>query len=341
MARSSTTLLTGRTERSCSASMKLSTCSVLVALLAASGCSSGNGVQPSSGGDDAGDGAAADAGAPFGPDGGTLDSLVFAVAGDSRPPNPDDIGSYPTAIVDKIFADITAHRPQVPFVVSTGDYQFSYGSTAGAQLDLYLGARKQFPGPEFPAMGNHECTGATASNCGPGTHSGQTANYQAFMSKMLAPIGQTKPYYAIHVAAADGSWTAKFVFVAANAWTSDQGTWLDSAMSESTTYTFVVRHEPASATTAPGVTPSEQIMAKHPYTLAIVGHSHTYGRSSQREVIVGNGGAPLSSGSVDYGYALVQRRSDGAIQVDMIDYMTAQPVSGMGFAVKADGSPAP
>jgi hypothetical protein len=189
-------------------------------------------------------------------------------------------------------------------------------------------------------MGNHECTGATDSNCGPGTHSGMTGNYQAFLSKMLAPIGKTQPYFGVHVAADDGSWTAKFLFVAPNAWSTAQGAWLDGAMSESTTYTFVVRHEPADASTAPGVTPSEQIMAKHPYTLAIVGHSHTFRRNSQREVIVGNGGAPITGG-VDYGYALVQRRSDGAIQVDMIDYQTGKPTPGLGFAVKADGSSAP
>ena len=35
-----------------------------------------------------------------------------------------------------------------------------------SMLDLYLAARQPYPNVQFPAMGNHECTGATASNCG-------------------------------------------------------------------------------------------------------------------------------------------------------------------------------
>jgi hypothetical protein len=166
-----------------------------------------------------------------------------------------------------------------------------------------------------------------------------TKQYTGFVSKLLSPIGQTQPYYAINVKAQDGSWTAKFLFVAANAWTADQGTWLDTQMAQQTTYTFVVRHEPAYDTQAPGVTPSEQIMAKHPYTLAIVGHTHTFRKSGAREVIVGNGGAPIT-GSANYGWAFVERRDDGAVQIDMIDYQTAQPTPSLRFAVKADGSPA-
>ena len=63
-------------------------------------------------------------------------------------------------------------------------------SQAGPQLDIYLQARARFPGPLFPALGNHECTGATSSNCGAGAADGVTANYSAFLEKMLAPIGQ-------------------------------------------------------------------------------------------------------------------------------------------------------
>jgi hypothetical protein len=264
-------------------------------------------------------------------------SLVFAVVGDTRPAIPDDERGYPTDIITKIYTGIAAHSPQPSFVVGTGDYQFSEVTSPDAQLDLYLGARKGFAGPFYPAMGNHECTGATASNCGAGGKDGTTKQYSGFLSKMLAPIAQTSPYYTITTSAKDSSWTAKFVFVAANAWTSDQGTWLDAQLAAQTTYTFVVRHEPAGDTQAPGVAPSEAILAKHPYTLALVGHTHTFRRSGAREVIVGNGGAPLT-GSVNYGWALVQRRADGAIQIDMIDYDTGKPTSG--FALKADGSPA-
>jgi hypothetical protein len=189
-------------------------------------------------------------------------------------------------------------------------------------------------------MGNHECTGATASNCGPGSQSGTTSNYTAFLSKMLGPIGKTDPYYALRVDAADGSWTAKFVFVAANAWSDAQSTWLDQALTDATTYTFVIRHEPSAANTAPGVTPSDAIIGAHPFTIAIVGHTHTYERPAGKEVIVGNGGAPLS-GSKNYGFGMVSQRADGALDVDMIDYSTGLADSSFHFAVKADGTTAP
>jgi hypothetical protein len=72
----------------------------------------------------------------------------------------------------------------------------------------------------------------------------------------------------------------------------------------------------------------------------IVGHSHTYGQSGTKQVIFGNGGAPLT-GSGNYGFGLVQQRADGAIQFDMIDYQSKQPDTSFTFAVKADGTPTP
>jgi hypothetical protein len=281
----------------------------------------------------------------IGPSGGTESSLYFAVVGDTRPATEDDTANYPTAIISKIFSDVSAVKPVPPFIVSTGDYQFSnpYGTQAGAQLQLYLNARGPYGGVQFPAMGNHECTGGTASNCGAGNANGITNNYTQFMNMLLGPIQKTAPYYTINVSAPDNSWTAKFVFVAANAWDATQSAWLDGALAQPTTYTFVVRHESASANTAPGVTPSETIMAKYPYTLAIVGHSHEYQHSkytNPRQVIIGNGGAPLALNQ-NYGYALVVQRSDGSLQVDMFDYQTQQPDTAFRFAVKADGSPAP
>jgi hypothetical protein len=80
-------------------------------------------------------------------------------------------------------------------------------------------------------------------------------------------------------------------------------------------------------------------MAKHPYTLAIVGHTHTYGRTGPRQVTIGNGGAPLTGGAT-FGFGLVQQRADGAIQVDMIDSATGHADTGFRFALHADGSPA-
>ncbi|HEY1956383.1 MAG TPA: metallophosphoesterase [Polyangiaceae bacterium] len=280
--------------------------------------------------------------ANIGPNGGTESNLYFAIVGDTRPATEDDTAHYPTAIISKIFSDLSGLPTVPPFVVSTGDYQFSnpYGSESSAQLTTYLNAKGSYPGVQFPAMGNHECTGATASNCGSGNADGLTNNYNSFMSMMLGPIQKTSPYYVINVAANDSSWTAKFVFIAANAWDSTQSSWLDATLSQATTYTFIVRHEPASANTAPGVTPSEAIMAQHPYTLSIVGHSHEYYHSkssSPRQVLIGNGGAPLSTNQ-NYGYGIVAQRSDGALTVDMFDYQSNQAVSSFHFAVKADGT---
>jgi hypothetical protein len=279
------------------------------------------------------------------PGGGNVSRLYFVVVGDTRPANIDDTSGYPTPIITKIFQDVQALNPRPLFGVSTGDYMFASttGGQAATQLDLYVNARAGFSGTMFPAMGNHECTGWTNSNCGAGNSDGVTDNYTQFLTKVLQPLGQSKPYYSLRIDSSTGAWTAKFVFVAANAWDSAQSTWLSGVLAQQTTYTFVIRHEAASANTAPGVTPSEQIMAQYPYTLAIVGHAHQYNKSGPKEVIIGNGGAPLTSmGSpVGYGFALVQQRADNAIQVDMIDYMTGQSDTGFRFAVNPDGSAAP
>ncbi len=294
-----------------------------------------------------------------GADGGSLSRLLFAVVGDTRPATLDDTAGYPNHVLTAIYGGIRALRPSPPLVVSTGDYMFASAaqrqggqggqgeSQAGPQLDLYMQARARFPGMFFPAMGNHECTGATNSNCGAGASDGVTANYSAFLRQMLAPILKSAPYYAIDIdsavaddGAAETEWTAKFVFIAANAWSDAQARWLEATLGRPSTYTFIVRHEPASASTAPGVLPSERIMAGHPYTLAIVGHSHTYAHEAEtpREVLIGNGGAPLTS--KDYGFGVFSQRGDGAIVVDMIQWQTGDADSSFHFAVKADGSKA-
>ncbi len=303
-------------------------------------CTGGGG-----GGTDGG-GVVVDAGGPVtgqvGPTGGSVSRLYFTVVGDTRPPSIDDTSGYPTAIINQIYADIAALNPVPLFSLSTGDYMFAStsGGQASPQLALYMQARGQFSGVFFPAMGNHECTGATASNCGPNGTDGITDNYTQFVNTMLGPLGQSNPYYSININASDGSWTSKFVFIAANAWDSGQSSWLSGVMAQMTTYTFVIRHESANANTAPGVSPSDQILGQYPYTIKIVGHTHTYGMGSTKEVIFGNGGAPLTSGG-NYGYALVQQRSDGAIQFDMIDYQSGQPDTSFRFAVNPDGSAAP
>ncbi len=275
----------------------------------------------------------------IGANGGTESTLYFAVIGDTRPAVIDDTSAYPTSTITKIFTDVNALNPKPPFVVTTGDYMFAStsGSQATPQLKLYLGARSNYSGVDFPAMGNHECTGATTSNCGSGNTNGITSNMSAFMSDMLGPISKTTPYYSINVASPTNAWTAKIVFVAANAWDSTQSSWLSSTLSKSTTYTFIIRHESATANTAPGVTPSENIMKQYPYTLSIVGHAHTYSHPSTKEVLFGNGGAPLTSGN--YGFGLITQRGDGAIMVDAYDYSTLKADANFHFVVKPDGTP--
>ena len=256
--------------------------------------------------------------------GGTESDLYFAVVGDTRPANEDDTSAYPTTIINTIYQDIAKVSPMPPFVVgSTGDYQFASptGTEGATQLGYYKTALGYYSGTFFAGMGNHECTGYTNSNCGSGNADGITNNYTSFLTT-LRGSSSALPYYVINVNATDSSWTAKFIFVAANAWDSTQSSWLTTQLAVTTTYTFLVRHESASANTAPGVTPAETIMKSDPYTLSIVGHSHEYSHSSgSREVIIGNGGAPIST-SQDYGYALVTRLGTGDIQVAMYDYKT-------------------
>jgi hypothetical protein len=258
--------------------------------------------------------------------GGTLPALSFAVVGDTRPPSDNDTANYPTAVITKIWQDVEAFSPRPAFGISTGDYMFAYasgsGSGAGPQLDLYLGARKSFTNIVFPAMGNHECTGAVASNCGAGNADGITINYNAFLTKMLAPIGQTKPYYTIHINGTGNAWTSKFVFIACNAWDSTQSSWLSGELAKPSTYTFVVRHEGSIATTGPCVTPSASIIAQYPLTLLIVGHTHTFAYyPSEKQVVVGNGGAPLT-GNVNYGYVIVEQQPSGSLLLREFDYAT-------------------
>jgi hypothetical protein len=285
-------------------------------------------------------GGGGDGGSPIGADGGVVDDLDFAIVGDTRPPGIDDTTGYPTAVITRIWQDVEAHRPRPTFAVTTGDYVFASttGGQAAPQLAIYTRARAAYTNVVFATMGNHECTGATASNCGEGTADGITDNYTQFMRALITPLGFTEPYYVIRVRAKHDAWTAKLVFVAANAWTQVQASWLERTLDEPTTYTFVMRHEPTAATTAPGVTPSETILRRHPVTMRVVGHTHTfrYEPEPEPEIVVGNGGAPLSS-SADYGYVIARRRADGAIVFTEYDYATN--AANESFAVDSDGRP--
>jgi hypothetical protein len=257
-----------------------------------------------------------------GPSGGSVSSLYFAVIGDTRPANIDATASYPTAIITQIYSDIAAMSPRPEFVVATGDYMYADPilSEGKAQLALYTQAASQFGGPVFAAMGNHECTGATSSNC----NLIPTSNMSAFMDALVKPLGKTQPYYTIPVNDTAGKWTAKIVIVACNAWDATQSSWLSGELAKPTTYTFVVRHEPLGTMGAPCVAEMDALLQQATYDLFIVGHSHTFAHSA-KQVIVGNGGAPLD-GSVAYGFATVAQQASGLV-VTQYDYMTGQPLS--------------
>ncbi len=288
----------------------------------------------------------ADAWVPFdapttlgaGKGGGTLDELRFAVVGDTRPAIIDDTAYYPSDIVRQIWTAVEAETPHPPFAVTTGDYMNASvdGHEQDPQIDLYLGSRAAYQGMVYPALGNHECNSLTESNCGPGGAQGSTRNYVSFLNRMIEPIGEQQAYYVERFAATDGNWTAKFAFVAANAWDDAQARWLDNVLSESTTYTFVLRHEPHDAINAPGVTPSAEIMARHPMTMLITGHVHTYQHiPGYREIVVGNGGAPLSGG-INYGYVIISRGTDGNLTTTSYDYASRAVVDQ--FMVTASGA---
>ena len=85
------------------------------------------------------------------------------------------------------------------------------------------------------------------------------------------------------------------------------------------------------------MSPSESIIDSHPYTLIIVGHTHSYSRPSTSEVLIGNGGAPLS-GTGDYGFGVFSQQSDGNIAVDVLDYATGLADPAFHFVIKPNGT---
>ncbi|MHB1847119.1 MAG: metallophosphoesterase [Deltaproteobacteria bacterium] len=296
------------------------------------------------------DAGAIDAGAPipFVLDGGTLASLDFGVVGDTRPPFYDDTANYPTQVITTIFQDLAQVSPPVAFVAATGDYMFAspFFGQASPQAKLFVGAAQSFSGPVFPAMGNHECDFATSSdNC-----SGQQTsnpNFAAYLGDILGGLGLPvdSAYFAVRYASSDPTnpWTAKFVYMAANAWDDGQDGWLGQILAVPTTYTFLLRHEPTSDSGgAPGVAPSDTYLQTLPFTLKLTGHSHSYSYDlPNREVVNGLAGAPLNSGYTGtYGYVVCRQRTDGAIQCALHDYDSnaVSSQSNATIAVMPDGS---
>ncbi|HZS36218.1 MAG TPA: metallophosphoesterase [Polyangia bacterium] len=245
--------------------------------------------------------------------------LKFGVFGDCRPGSPDDTANYPTAVLTNIFTQMQSKGAQ--FAVGTGDYMFaSYQTTVDAQVALHLQAQAAFKGPVYRAMGNHECTGATASSCPNGN---ETPNVRAFMAQ-LAPPSTPAPYYRVDVETPMGK--AKFLMIAGNAWSQAQSDWLSKQLADPTEYTFAVRHVPP-GTSAPGVNESEALLAAAPFTVELLGHAHEYRRVDAKHVISGNGGAPSRATEIaGFGFLLIEQEANGNLAATEFDETTGNAI---------------
>jgi hypothetical protein len=298
-------------------------------------------------------------------------TLSFAALGDTRPTKTCKRTSdcdYPSALIGRVFQQIQALSPPVSLVTITGDYQYNSPGAGTADwqvLQQYLPAAQQFEGPIYAAMGNHECDGWSDSNCLPGGPSpcdsndacGITENLAAFES-MLRSLGLpgSVPYYDVGVSIAGGL-TAKFVVTAPNAWDSTQASWLQAALAQPTSYTFLVQHEsndldesgassPASLGSIRSIVQASGRSAAgemYPVTLWIVGHTHNFDYDpTNQQVITGLGGAPtdrLENGedashfySTETGAFMVCRQQSSgdppALQCSLVDSQSDSVVGG-------------
>jgi hypothetical protein len=308
-----------------------------------SGGSGGGGSAGSGGGGSGGSGGGGSGGSGGGGSGGSggvtisggSGPLAFGVFGDARPANipPTTSGSdpatgYPTQVLTGIFN--LAQQKGAKFMVGTGDYMYAdTQAQVDAQLALFGQAHAGFSGPLYLAMGNHECNGYTDSNC-PALN--EYPNVRSFVK--LLPSGVSSPWYRVDFDTPSGK--AKFLFVAANAWSTAQEDWLKTQLADPTTYTLVVRHEPATNThgTAPGAQPSEALLTGAAFTLELLGHTHEYRHEDLQHVISGNAGAPISGGS-HYGFLLIEQGTDGRLTATEYDQATGQATDT--WTITADG----
>jgi hypothetical protein len=275
-----------------------------------------------------------DAGPAVTATGGTVDLLHFAVFGDVRPPVMDDTAHYPQAVWTSVVDSFVSLNPQ--FGVATGDYMFA--STArddivNAQLDIFLMIESRYSGHVFHALGNHECTGATLSNC---MNANETPNIMAFRSRLVGD--QPALYYdwTVHTSMGD----AHFIVTAPNAWSSSQDAWFTRVMAVDARYTFVIAHEPPTSPNEPNSSMLIEAAAmSRPggVTLRLFGHSHSGRRIDTNGLIVGNSGAPLDGTNNVYGFAMIDQRADGDIVVTQYE-AGSPPMAMTSFVVHPDGT---
>lgn len=263
-------------------------------------------------GADGGDDAGTNPGS-IGPDGGKLPYLYFGVVGDTRPPGSDKTKDYPTDTINQIYKDMEALNPPPRFVIATGDYMFAkpQGDEGAKQLAIYVKARNQFSGPVFASLGNHEC-GGNDGNCAGATNNN---SYNAFLDKLVKPLGKSKPYYKVPIDDVDGKWTSKILITACNAWSNAQKTWLETELAKKTTFTIIARHQPMGSD-APCNVEMDKILTGAKYDLLLVGHKHFWEWApAKRQLTEGLGGAPVSKAGQQHGFATIRQRADGRFRV--------------------------
>src|SRR5262249_48995725 len=153
--------------------------------------------------------------------------------GDVRPANPNDTASYPDTILSAIFAGMQAQG--LGLAIDAGDHCFQSSTSSGSYChDQFVNhfmadLNANYSGRMIPTMGNHEGCGTDAATTGNCT-SWTSGLVHDFLVDIVQPTtGQSSsPFYSVVVY---GPWgTAKFVFVAANAWTSAQSTWVTNTL---------------------------------------------------------------------------------------------------------------
>ncbi len=273
------------------------------------------------------------------------DKLVFAAWGDSRPDNnpglpPNDFETdYKNRllpILNKIFKNSFDYGSQ--FMLGSGDYINAYMPDPGnaglydtpdkwdtgcvTQYNFMKTAAEVYtkaatPRPVYYALGNHEALGWTDLYT---INYNETPNIKEYLKLMLP--ANLKPYYSFtmqipSMTAMGKMKTAKFVFIAPNAWSDDQSIWLTQTMRAATDYTFVVRHEANDqhGCDAPGMLEQNTLLGVdnpvgRKYTLLIQGHEHEYRRDKgSPDIVAGNGGAQKNTaGGINfYGYITVEQ----------------------------------
>ena len=260
--------------------------------------------------------------------GGTVNLLHFGVFGDVRPNDNNMPSEYPTATITNIMQNLQSLGSQ--FAIATGDYMFATdASSVTPEIASLLSAEANYGGYIFHGMGNHECTGAVASDC---PNFNETPNVQQYLSRLTGPVNG-KPYFdwVVHTSMGD----AHFISTAPNAWgtagsaqEAAQTAWLQSALAQPATYTFLMVHESPDAQGPPyGEGQIESILATHgAVTLRLYGHTHEYNHLtsvSYNAVVDGNAGAPLDGSGTYFGFAIVDQNTDGTITLTA--YQTGNP----------------